>query len=151
MELEETKTYPVRNDDSALGESHLAFSLVQETVTFSEDPLKINLVAKINEVFYDFALIQADFNKSLAIEIFKAAPKAKMPTLPGLRESEIQMIEKAKERVIEIEAEIKELEKLKNRTYNSCLAILEPKEPLSKFPSIDPELLKEFESLEDLE
>ena len=41
-----------------------------------------------------------------------------------------------------------ELEELKNRTYHSWLAILEPKEPLSKFPSIDteePELLEDPE------
>ena len=100
MNLEETKTHPDRNEDSASGESRLAISIVQETETLSEDPLKVKLVAKIDEVFYDFAWIQANLNQSLAIEIFKAAPKAKMPTLPGLRESEIQMIEKAKERVI---------------------------------------------------
>ena len=87
----------------------------------------------------------------LAIEISKAAPLAKMPKITRHKERVIKEIEKAKERVIEINAEIEELEELKNRTYHSCLAILEPKEPLSKFPSIDPELLEEFESLEDLE
>ena len=51
MNLEETKTHPVRNEDSASGESRLATSIVQETVTYSEDPLKIELVEKINEVF----------------------------------------------------------------------------------------------------
>ena len=53
--------------------------------------------------------------------------------------------------MIEIKAEIEELEKLKNRTYNSCLAILEPKEPDAKLPSLDPEFLEELELLEDLE
>ena len=87
----------------------------------------------------------------LAIEISKAAPLAKMPKITRHKERAINDIEKAKERVIEIEEDKEELEKLKNRTYNSCLAILEPKEPLSKFPSIDPEFLEELELLEDLE
>jgi hypothetical protein len=78
----------------------------------------------------------------LACSIFTAETKAKIPSL---------MIQEAKEKVIEIKAEIEELEKLKNRTYDSCLACLEPKEPLLKLPSVDPELLEEIELLEDLE
>ena len=88
---------------------------------------------------------------SLEIEKSKAAPLAKMLKITRHKERVINDIEKAKEREIEINAEIEELEKLKNRTYHSCLAILEPKEPLSKFPSIDTEENEELELLEDPE
>ncbi len=47
--------------------------------------------------------------------------------------------------MIEIEAEIDELEKSKHRTYINCLASLSKKEPVSKLPSLDPDLLAELE------
>ena len=53
------------------------------------------------------------------------------------------MLKEAKERVIEIEAEIDKLEKSKHRTYINCLACLSTKEPVLKLPSLDPELPEE--------
>ena len=79
----------------------------------------------------------------LAIEISKAAPLAKMPKITRHKERAINDIEKAKERVIEIEAEIDKLEKSKHRTYINCLACLSTKEPVLKLPSLDPEFPEE--------
>ncbi len=57
-------------------------------------------------------------------------------------------MKKAKEMVVEIEAEIDQLEKSKHRTYISCLASLSTKEPVSKLPSHYSEFLEEQPSLD---